>query len=80
MDEFADNKSKINLRDIKSSYNIKSIFSFLYEKQKLKLIVYSKELQKNCSIGIEDYRKKNGKYKLGEKNGKGKEYKINKIY
>jgi len=74
MVEFEDNKSKFNLRDIKSSYNIKRIFSFLYEKQKLKMIIYSKELQKICSINIEDYKKKSGKYKIGEKNGKGKEY------
>ena len=74
MAEFEDNKSKINLRDIKSLYNIKRIFSFLYEKQKLKMAVYNKELQKICSIGIEDYKEKSGKYKIGEKNGKGKEY------
>ena len=46
MAEFEDNKAKINLRDIKSLYNLKRIFSFLYEKQKLKMLVYSKELQK----------------------------------
>ena len=73
MAEFEDNKTKINLRDIKSSYNIKRIFSFLFEKQKLKMIVYSKELQKVFSIGIEDYKKESGKYKIGEKNGKGKD-------
>ena len=72
MAEFEDNKSKINLRNIKSSYNIKRIFSFLYEKQKLKMIVYSKELQKICSIGVEDYKKISGKYKKGEKTEKGK--------
>ena len=74
MAEFEDNKSKINLRDIKSLYNIERIFSFLYEKQKLKMIIYSKELQKICSIGIENYKKISGKYKIGERNGKGKEY------
>jgi len=77
MAEFEDNKSKINLRDIKSLYNIKRIFSFLYEKQKLKMAVYNKELQKMFSIGIEDYKKKSGKYKIGEKNGEGKDYIIN---
>jgi len=34
MADFEENKSKINLMDIKSSYNLKRIFSFLYEKQK----------------------------------------------
>ena len=76
MVEFEDNKSKVNLKDIKSSYNIKRIFSFLYEKQKLKMIVYNKELQKKCLIYIEDYKKISGKYKKGEKNGKGEEYTI----
>ena len=77
MAEIEDNKSNINLRDIKSSYNIKRIFSFLYEKQKLKMIVYSKELQKMFSIGIEDYKKISGKYKIIGKNGKVKEFIIN---
>ena len=77
MAEFENIKSKTNLKDIKSSYIIKKVFSFLFEEQKLKMIVYSKELQKICSIGIEDYKKISGKYKKGEKNGKGEEYIIN---
>ena len=76
MAELEDNKAKINLRDIRSLYIIKRIFSFLYEKQKLKIIVYSKKFQKMYTIGIEDYKKESGKYKKGEKNGKGKEYNI----
>ena len=46
MAELSDNKYKINLRDIKSLYIIKRIFSFLNKKQKLKMIEYNKELQK----------------------------------
>ena len=38
MAEFGDNKSKNNLKDIKASDNIKRLFSFLYEKQKFKII------------------------------------------
>ena len=76
MAEFEDNKSKINLSDIKSSHNIKRMFSFLHEKRKLKMIVYNKEVQKICSIGFEDYKKISRKYKIGERNGKGKEYNI----
>jgi len=41
------------------------------------MIEYSKELQKGYLIGIEDYNKISGKYRIGEKNGKGKEYLIN---
>ena len=37
-------KINVNLRDIKSSYNIKSVFSFLNEKQKLGLILISKKI------------------------------------
>jgi len=46
MNEFKDIKYKINVRDIKSSYIKKKIFSFLSEKQLLNLIKYNKELQK----------------------------------
>jgi len=70
-------KCKIDLRAIKSSYIQKQIFSFLNEKQNLKMIIYNKKLQKLCLVGIEDYKKKSGKYKIGGKNGKGKEYIIN---
>ena len=78
MAEFKDNKFKINLRDIKSSYIIKQIFSFIYEKQKLRMILYKKELQNMCAIDIEDYKKKSGKYKIGEK--KWKRERIYNIY
>ena len=77
MAENEDVKSKIDLREIKSSYIKKIIFSFLNKKHKLKMIVYNKELQKLCLIGIEDYKNKSGIYKIGGKNGKGKEYFIN---
>ena len=77
MAENIDIKSKIDLRAIKSSYIKKGIFSFLNEKQILKMIIYSKELQKICLIDIEDYKKNSGKYKIGGKNGKGEEYIIN---
>ena len=76
MAEFKNNKSKINLKDIKSSYIIQKIFSFLNENQKLEMIIYNKELQKKCLIGIKNYKTINGVYKIGEKNGKGKEYSI----
>ena len=74
MVEKEDAKCKVGLRKIKSSYNIKEILSFLNEKQYLKMIIYNKELQKICSIDIKDYKRKSRKYKIGGKNGKGKEY------
>ena len=74
MVEFENIKYKINIKDIKSSYIINRLFSFLNEKQELEMIIYSKELQKICLIGIEDYKNFSRRYKIGEKNGKGKEY------
>ena len=41
------------------------------------MIMYNKELQKNYIIDIENYKKISGKFKIGEKNGKGREYIIN---
>ena len=66
----------INIEDIKSSYIIKEILSFLYKKQLLDMIIYNKKLQKLFEVDIEDYKKISGKYMEGEKNGKGKEYEL----
>ena len=65
-------KSIIN--SIKSSYILELIFSFLYENHKLNMTIFNKQLQKMFHIDIEDFKKTSEKYKVGEKNGKGKEY------
>ena len=70
-------KSSINLKDIKSSFIIKGIFSFLYKKQRLNMITYNKSLQNMLIVDIEDYKKISGKCKIGGKNGKGSEYLLN---
>ena len=67
-------KKKINLENIKSSYILKDIFSYLNKKQKLNLIIYNKQLQKIIGVDIEDYKEASGKYKIAEENGKGREY------
>ena len=74
-------KQLINFQDIKSTYIRNNILSFLSEKQKLIIIIYNKKLQKMLSIDIKDYKKNTNKYKIGEKNGKGKEFliKTNKL-
>jgi len=77
MAELGDTKSRINLRNIKYSYITKKIFSFLNEKQLLKMIIYRKELQKMLLIDIEDYKKISNIYKIVEKTGNGKEFIIN---
>ena len=58
MNEFKEIKSKINYKDIKSSYITKRIFSFLDEKEKLRIIIYNKELQKILEVNINEYKKK----------------------
>ena len=70
-------KIKSNINSIKSTYNLKLIFSFINEERKLNMIIYNKELQKKVDVDIEVYKKKSGKYKIGEKNGKGREYILN---
>ena len=74
MSEFKDIKY---LSDIKSTYITKEIFLFLYEKQKLEMIIYNKQLQKVFGVDLKYYQTLSGKYKIGEKNGKGKEYILN---
>ena len=65
---------KFSIGDIKSSYIIKEIFLFLNENQKFNLIIYNKQLQKIFGVDIRDYKKLSGKYKVGGKNGVGREY------
>ena len=69
-------KGIINLQDIKSKYILERIFSFLKEKQKLNMIIYNKKIQGIIGIGTEYFKKASGKYKIGEKNGEGKEYRL----
>ena len=69
--------SNINhVRPIKSSYILNEIFSFLNMKQKLNIIIYNKQLQKEQGIDIEDYKNISGKYKIDGIFGLGREYKI----
>jgi hypothetical protein len=75
MDKF--DNSKKNLKDIKSAYILKKIFSLLYKKQALKIIMYNKELQEILAVDIQDYKNVSEIYKIGGKNGKGREYLLN---
>ena len=76
MEEFENIKSEKNIGKLIGTYILKDIFSFLSEKQKLEIIIYNKDLQKKLDINIEDYKRIRGIYKVGERNGKGKEYDI----
>ena len=62
MQNFEDIKNRINIKDIKSSYIINMIFSFLYKKQKLNMIIYNKKLQRMLLVDIKEYKKIAGKY------------------
>ena len=62
------------LQNIKSSYFIKLIYTFLDEAQKLKLVKYNKSMQKNLNINIINYKHFKGRYIIYGQNGIGKEY------
>ena len=81
MSEFEKIKYNINLeKDIKSFHNTEEIFSFLDQKEKLEMIIYNKELQKKLSVSIQDYKNINGRYKIVENNGKGREFIIKFLF
>ena len=62
------------LQNIKSSYFIKLIYTFVEEIQKLKLVRYNKSMQKNLDISIINYKFFKSNYIIYESNGIGKEY------
>ena len=63
-------------KSVKSFYIIDYIFSFLDEKKKLGMIIYSNKFQKKFGINLDYYKKISGKIHLGERNGYGKELKL----
>ena len=62
------------LENVKSLYFTKIVFSFVDEKQKLKLVKRNKSLQKKIDISIINYIHFKGRHIIYESNGKGKEY------
>ena len=65
------------LKIVRSSYFIKLLFFHLDEKQKLKVVKYSKRIQKNLNISLINYKYYSGRYIIYESNEKGKEYDFN---
>ena len=53
---------------------MKTLFVYVEEKKKLKIIKYNKRLQKNININIINYKFYSGKYIIYESKGIGKEY------
>ena len=62
------------LDNIHSKFIIKTIFSFLDERKILELVKYNKNLQEKIDLSLINYKVYSGKYKIGEKNGKGQEF------
>ena len=68
MSEFMKIKCNINSRgDIKSSNYWSRVFSFLDQRQKLKILIYNKQIQKMLGISIQDYIAISDRYKVVEK-------------
>ena len=62
------------LNNVKSSYFLNIIFSFINEKIKLKIAKYNKYLQNYLNINIINFKEFSEKYIIYESKGKGKEY------
>ena len=62
------------LKNIKSLFFVRIVFSFVEEKQKLKIIKINKRLQKTINISIINYKHFKGKYIIYESDEYGKEY------
>jgi len=64
----------INL--IKSNYILKKVFSNLYEKRKLKLLIYNKNIQNKLGLNLEYFKTISGKEHFCGRNEIGIEYKL----
>ena len=62
------------LKNIKSLFFVRILFSYIEEKYKLKIIKYNKSLQKTTNININNYKHFKGKYIIYESDEYGKEY------
>ena len=62
------------LKNSKSIYFIKRLFTFVDEKNKLDIIKYNKNMQNILDINFINYKFFSDRYIIFEKNGKGKEY------
>ena len=60
--------------EIKQLFIFRIVFPYITRKKKLNLIKNNKNIQNFYYIDIEDYKSQSGIYKIGEKDGKGKEY------
>ena len=70
------NSNNPKIESIRSNYILKVIFHFISRKKNLNIINYNKSIQKRLGINIDDYKKEGNRYKIGERNGLGKEYNL----
>ena len=63
---------------VKSRFILIDIFAYLDIHKTLEIISYNKIIQEKLEISKDDYKKESGKYIIGERNGKGKEYDMRK--
>ena len=64
------------LKNVKSQYFSKKLFSHIDDKRKLEIVKINKILQNNIDVNINNYKLFAGKYLIYEEDGKGKEYRI----
>ena len=64
----------MSIESIKSIFFIRKLFSYIYEKRKLNLIIYNKNIQKIIDINLINYKIKSGKYVEHESKEFSKEY------
>ena len=76
MSKFRNIKLTINAVNPEFSNIIELIFSFLLDRKKLRIINYNRKLQNLIKVNIEDYKKRCGRFKVGKRNGKGREYSL----
>ena len=62
------------LKNVKSLFFLRVLFSYMDEKQKLELIRYNKNLQNTININLNNYKFFSWRYIEFEADGKGKEY------
>ena len=62
------------LVNIRSKYICQKVVSYLYEKAKLNVIKYNKNLQKKLNVGLINYMVLSERYIIFKNDGEGKEY------
>ena len=66
------------LKNFKSEYFLKTIFSFIKERRKLDILAHNKSLQNQIEISIINYKLFSGRYIEFSSIGKGREFKADK--